>query len=245
MTKNEFINKISKIINEENKKRGYSLYNSVIIAQACLESGFGSSQLMMKANAIFGIKANKNWRGKIYNAKTKECYEDYKYTEITACFRAYNSIDASVKDYFDLICKNSRYRKALYSESPKACITAIKNGGYATDTTYITKIINIIEIYNLYVYDNIDKIKYQVGNTYRLQVDLKVREKAGISERWKNRTELTENARKNSKLSTKAILKKGTKVTCLQIIKKSSSEIWIRIPSGFICAKMNNKYYIK
>lgn len=245
MTKNEFINKISKIINEENKKRGYPLFNSVVIAQACLESGFGTSQLMMKSNAIFGIKAGKSWKGKVYNSKTKECYENYKYTEITACFRAYNSITESIQDYFKLICNNSRYRKAIASENPKACITAIKNGGYATDTAYITKIMNIIETYNLYAFDNKENIKYKVGNVYKLQVNLKVREKAGITERWINRSELTANARKNSKLNPKAILKKGTKVSCMQIITISKTEIWLKIPSGFICAKMNNKYYVK
>lgn len=245
MEKREFINKVSTIIVNENKKRNYPLFSSVVLGQACLETGFGQSQLMIKANAIFGIKATQSWRGKVYNSKTKECYGSYKYTEINACFRAYNNLEESISDYFDLICKNSRYRKALVAETPKECIMAIKEGGYATDPLYVTKIMNIIENNNFYKYDLKGNIfDYIVGKTYTTLVDLKVRDGAGVEFRHKNRSELTENAKKNSKINIKAILKKGTKVTCQMIIRKGN-EIWIKIPSGYICAKMNDKIYVK
>ena len=107
----------------------------------------------MKANAIFGIKAFSDWKGKVYNAKTKECYDGYTYTDITACFRAYNSLEESISDYFDLITKSSRYRKALVTNSPLECITEIKNGGYATSPTYINTIMAIINSNNLTKYD--------------------------------------------------------------------------------------------
>lgn len=57
MTKKEFLNTVSELVVAENKKRGYPLFSSVIIAQAILETGWGSSNRMIKANAIFGIKA--------------------------------------------------------------------------------------------------------------------------------------------------------------------------------------------
>ena len=72
MTKQEFLNKISQIVVAENNKRGRPLFPSVVIAQACLETGFGVSEIMLKANAIFGIKAGGNWKGKVYNSKTKK-----------------------------------------------------------------------------------------------------------------------------------------------------------------------------
>ena len=62
-------------------------------------------------------------------------------------------MEESVKDYFDLICKSARYRKALVTESPRACITAIKNGGYATSPSYVTTIMSIINSNNLTKYD--------------------------------------------------------------------------------------------
>lgn len=108
---------------------------------------------MMKANAIFGIKATANWKGKVYNANTKECYDGINYTNINACFRAYNSLQESISDYFDLICGLSRYASAIHTSSPHDCITAIKNGGYATSPTYIDTIMSIINSNNLTKYD--------------------------------------------------------------------------------------------
>ena len=53
---------------------------------------------MTKANAYFGIKAFSGWQDKVYNAETAECYDGKTYTNITVCFRAYDSLEDSVKD---------------------------------------------------------------------------------------------------------------------------------------------------
>lgn len=156
MTKNEFIPTIAPLVVSENNKRGKPLYPSVVIAQAICESGWGQSKIMMKANAIFGIKAYKGWQGKVYNAKTSECYDGKTYTNITACFRAYDSLAESIADYFNLILGLSRYQKAIHTSSPLECITAIKNGGYATSPTYINTIMSIINSNNLTKYDNVE-----------------------------------------------------------------------------------------
>ncbi len=163
MTKTEFLNTIAPLVQAENKKRGNPLFNSVVIGQAICESGWGQSTIMMKANAIFGIKATSSWKGKVYNANTKECYDGVNYTNINACFRAYNSLAESISDYFDLICKSSRYSKALNTNSPLECITAIKNGGYATSPTYINTIMSIINSNNLTKYD-VENVNNNVDN---------------------------------------------------------------------------------
>lgn len=159
MEKTQFIPTIAPLVQAENKKRGNPLFNSVVIAQAICESGWGQSTIMMKANAIFGIKATSSWKGKVYNAKTQECYDGSTYTNITACFRAYNSLEESISDYFDLITKAERYRKACVANSPLECITAIKNGGYATSPTYINTIMSIINSNNLTTYDNVEEVE--------------------------------------------------------------------------------------
>lgn len=158
MNKSEFIPTIAPLVQAENKKRGYPLFSSVVIAQAICESGWGQSKIMMKANAIFGIKATSSWKGKVYNANTQECYDGVSYTNITACFRAYNSLAESISDYFDLITKLERYRKATVSETPLECITAIKNGGYATSPTYINTIMSIINSNDLTKYDIVENV---------------------------------------------------------------------------------------
>ena len=159
MTKSEFIPIIAPLVVAENNKRGKPLYPSVVIAQAICESGWGQSKIMMKANAIFGIKATSSWKGKVYNANTQECYDGVSYTNITACFRAYDNLQESIVDYFDLILGLSRYSKAINTNSPLECITAIKNGGYATSPTYINTIMSIINSNNLTQYDNVDNSK--------------------------------------------------------------------------------------
>lgn len=165
MTKNEFLETVSKLVIEENNRRGKPLFSSVVIAQAICESGWGGSQIMMKANAIFGIKAFSDWKGKVYNSKTQECYDGSNYTDIQACFRAYNSLEESISDYFDLITKTERYRKACVANSPLECITAIKNGGYATSPTYIDIIMSIIDSNNLTKYDNVEDVENSVNNS--------------------------------------------------------------------------------
>ena len=165
MPKQEFLNKIIPIIQNENSKRGNPLYNSVVIAQAICETGWGTSSLMMKANAIFGIKATSTWKGKVYNSNTKECYDGINYTNINACFRAYDSLEQSIYDYFELITKSERYKKAINCNTSLECITAIKNGGYATSPTYIDTIMAIINSNNLPIYDNVNNVENPVNNS--------------------------------------------------------------------------------
>jgi hypothetical protein len=252
MTKNEFLETVSKLVVEENNKRGNTLFSSVVIAQAICESGWGQSQIMMKANAIFGIKATSNWKGKVYNAQTKECYDCVSYTNINACFRAYNSLQESISDYFDLITKAERYRKACVANSPLECITAIKNGGYATSPTYINTIMSIINSNNLTKYDNVENVqnsvdnssRYIVGKNYTLQVDLNVRYGAGTNNAIKKYNELTVDGKKHAYIQTNAVLKKGTVVTCLEIIK-NGQDIWLKIPSGYVAGYYQGNEYIK
>lgn len=169
MLKSEFIPTIAPIVQAENKKRGNILFPSVVIAQAICESAWGQSKIMMKANAIFGIKAFTGWKGKVYNANTQECYDGRTYTNITACFRAYDSLEESIADYFDLITKSERYRKACVANSPLECITAIKNGGYATSPTYIDTIMSIINSNNLTKYDNVENVNNYVEISYSIE----------------------------------------------------------------------------
>ena len=173
MTKSEFIPTIAPLVQAENKKRGYPLFSSVVIAQAICESGWGQSKIMMKANAIFGIKATSSWKGKVYNANTQECYDGSTYTNITACFRAYNSLAESISDYFNLILGLSRYSKAINTNSPLECITAIKNGGYATSPTYINTIMSIINSNNLTKYDVVEDVENSVDNSNYIEYIVK------------------------------------------------------------------------
>lgn len=172
MTKQQFIETVAKSAKVVCKERGYGYAQyATCCSQACCESGYGRSAIMANANAFFGIKATKSWvnavkyGGKVYNARTKECYNGKTYTSISACFRAYNSLDDSVRDYFDLIeCK--RYAASLQASSVKECIKIIHEGGYATSPTYQSTICNF--------YNEIKQVIDNVWNDVYNKDDTKV-----------------------------------------------------------------------
>lgn len=158
-----FIKRMAPIAVRQAKKHGNKIFPSVCIAQACAESAYGTTQRMIKANAVFGIKVGKSayhfgkaWKDLSYNSKTKEVVKG-KYEEIRDDFRAYASLEDATEDYFDLLCTASRYKKALNAKDYKACIRAIAPS-YATaeqdNCKYSKTIISIIEKNGLTKYDS-------------------------------------------------------------------------------------------
>lgn len=168
----EFINKIAPIAQAKAEGRDKWSLPSVCIAQCCCESAYGTSPKMMRANAILGIKVGKSkvhfgkaWKDKAYDTKTKECYDGKTYVTINDMFRAYDSIEDAIEDYYDMLAFCSRYRNCLNQIDPRKCITAIKNGGYATSPTYINTIMSIIKKYDLTRFDTV--IKHAIYNPYK------------------------------------------------------------------------------
>lgn len=121
---------------------------SICIAQSAHETGWGDSDIMTKANAFFGIKAGGSWTGKIFTADTREVAPNGESYNISANFRAYDSLADSVRDYYDLIVNNARYAAGLSTIdnmlSPYDTIYAIWSGGYATDPPYVQMIMDIV-----------------------------------------------------------------------------------------------------
>ena len=128
----------------------YKVLPSVAIAQAALESAWGTSGLAANHNNLFGIKGN--YGGNTANMATWEVYGGITYT-ITANFRSYPDWATSIKDYGVFLNVNSRYQKALGLTDYKKQIKAIHEAGYATDPHYQTKIISIIEANDLARFD--------------------------------------------------------------------------------------------
>ena len=78
------------------------------------------------------------------------------------------------------------------------------------------------------------------GKTYTTGVDLNVRTGAGTNYSIKKYSELTEDGKKHAYKQTNAVLKKGTRVTCLET-KIENNNIWIRIPSRLDCRFLSRK----
>ena len=85
---------------------------------------------------------------------------------------------------------------------------------------------------------------YQVGNVYETLFPLNVRAGAGTEYRIKLYDELTYDGKKHAYNQYYGVLKPNTKVTCLATIK-TNDQTWLKIPSGFICAKNGEKIYVK
>ena len=159
--KNNFLKTIIPLAQRQASKHSGKIYASVCIAQAIHESGWGTSKKMMKANAVFGIKVGKSsykfgnaWKGASYNTITSEYYDGKTESRINDNFRAYDSLEDSVEDYYDMLCTSSRYKPALNQPTPQRCIEAIIRAGYATGPTYVNAINKLLDEYDLVQYDN-------------------------------------------------------------------------------------------
>ena len=82
------------------------------------------------------------------------------------------------------------------------------------------------------------------GKTYTTSVDLNVRTGAGTNYSIKKYQDLTKDGKNHAYKQNYACLKKGTRVTVLDIIK-SGNDIWLRIPSGFIAGFYQGKIYVE
>lgn len=83
---------------------------------------------------------------------------------------------------------------------------------------------------------------YRTGTVYALLADhLRVRTGPGTGYATKSRKQLTANAKTNAYAN--GTLKKGTRVTCKDV-RKVGSDIWIKIPSGWIAAYYGGKKYV-
>ena len=149
---------VPKIINTEDYVKFYSniamdemiqfgIPASITLAQGILESGAGKGRLAVQANNHFGIKCH-DWTGKkIYHDDDEE----------QECFRKYDNPEYSYRDHSLFLSNRVRYSFLfdLKKDDYKQWAKGLKKAGYATDPKYPQKLIDLIERYQLYKYDNI------------------------------------------------------------------------------------------
>ena len=127
-----------------NAVEGTTLFPSVMIAQAALESAWGTSSLSASFNNLFGIKADPSWKGRSVTMPTRE-YLNGKYVTIDDAFRAYDDPADSVRDRVKFLQDNPRYRQVFEAKTPSEQAQALQAAGYATDPQYASKIIATIK----------------------------------------------------------------------------------------------------
>ena len=139
----DYINKYKDLAVAQMKKHGIPA--SITLAQGLFESGAGQSELARKSNNHFGIKCHTDWTGKrIY-------YDDDNRND---CFRVYSSVRDSYEDHSRFLM-GRRYRSLfnLNIRDYKGWARGLKACGYATLPTYAERLIQVIELYELYRLD--------------------------------------------------------------------------------------------
>ena len=153
----EFIDMLAPIAQKAFNNIG-KILPSICIAMAIVESNCGQSSIMKKNNALLGQKvgtgktAKKYWSGKFFVSRTKEEYTVGTHTIIKSAFRAYDSVEQCVFNYYELLNTNL-YKKVVSNVDYKTQMQQIKDCGYMTSSTEVNSVISIIEKYNLTIYD--------------------------------------------------------------------------------------------
>lgn len=150
--KQKFVDDIAKCVKKYAGSYGINVH-SPIIAQAILESGWGKSKLAADYHNYFGMKCGTKWTGPSVNMTTQEEYAAGTLTTIKDNFRVYSNMEDGVKGYFEFI-QLSRYENLKGITAPQKYIETIKNDGYATSSTYVDSLMQIIKLYNLTAYDS-------------------------------------------------------------------------------------------
>lgn len=106
--------------------RGTGILPGTLLGVAILESSgnglVGGSGLSRKANNYFGIKCGSSWTGKKYYVNQG--------SGVSSCFREYPSVEASMKDFVNLVTKNARYANVLKQRTVFDQAKALRDGGY-------------------------------------------------------------------------------------------------------------------
>lgn len=149
MTREEKNNFIDGVAFEVDALRGENYLDleikvsSPIIAQAILESGWGTSKLAENAFNFFGLTAAGDYSGPKYFVSTNE-YADGKLVEVIRPFRSFYSFNDGIRGYFDFIARP--YYKNLRGISDfETYIDNIIRDGYNSSPGYKEKLLTLIK----------------------------------------------------------------------------------------------------
>lgn len=160
MSKEEFIKKIAAYIKKYAPSYGIKVY-SPIIAQAILESAYGTSELAVNAHNYFGLKYREG-RCKtcigVYTKVGTEQNPDGSYVSSSMEWCKFKDMENGVIGYFDFI-NISNYSNLKGVTEPRKYLEYIKADGYATSLDYVDNLMSVIENWSLTDYDEKEEIK--------------------------------------------------------------------------------------
>ncbi|WP_242458620.1 glucosaminidase domain-containing protein [Weissella confusa] len=147
----KFISSLTPLVQKATNQ--YNLYPSLQMAQAALESGWGTSDLTVQANNYFGIKGSYN--GQSVDMVTAEYDSAGNIYYITAAFRKYPTPYESMVDNAKLLrfglSWDSNFYSGTWRENASSSLVAADalTGKYATAPAYAKSLKQLINTYNL------------------------------------------------------------------------------------------------
>ena len=153
MEREEFIQAIGKAVQKIAPKYGIYVC-SPIIAQACLESAYGTSH-KAQHNNFFGLKYRPNrvaCNCGYFSDESQEQNTDGTYETIKTDWYLFDSIEAGVEGYFQFI-DIDRYSNLKGVTDPRRYLELIREDGYATSLDYVENVYNVIVSNNLFIFD--------------------------------------------------------------------------------------------
>lgn len=160
MNQSEFISTVAAYIKKYAPEYGIEVV-SPIIAQAVLESGYGTSELAVNAHNYFGLKYREG-RCKtcigIYHMVGSEQNADGSYTSSAMQWCKFKDMENGVIGYFDFI-NISNYKNLKGVTDPRQYLENIKVDGYATSLKYVDNLMRVIETWHLTEYDKKEETK--------------------------------------------------------------------------------------
>lgn len=164
MDKQQFIREIAALVKKYAPSYGIKVY-SPIIAQAVLESAYGTSELAVNACNYFGLKYRKG-RCKtcigIYNKVGSEQNKDGSYTSSPMEWCKFADMENGVIGYFDFI-NISNYANLKGVTEPREYLERIKADRYATSHDYVENLLRVISDWKLTDYD--EKEEKEMSNS--------------------------------------------------------------------------------
>src|SRR4051812_16731089 len=153
----------------QQKEKQTGIPTAIVLAQLIQESGASNpSGLARQNNNLFGMKGTGTRGSAAYN--THE-FVNGKNVQVSAGFANYNTPYDSIDAYFNLIQKPRYATKVAGAKTLNEFAQGIKNGGYATDPSYVSKLMNIVNDFSLDKYQVNKNISFIPNANYGEGVD--------------------------------------------------------------------------
>ncbi len=152
--KQQFIEQIAVLVEKYAPSYDIKVY-SPIIAQAILESAYGTSELAISANNFFGLKYRENRCNTcigVYNKVGSEQNIDGSYSSYSMQWCQFENMEYGVIGYFDFT-NIPNYANLKGVTDPYQYLFNIKADGYATSHKYVDNLMAVINKWDLTRYD--------------------------------------------------------------------------------------------